>query len=134
MGQSGYANWFLGHALNSTTGYFTMTEEERRVMYKEKIMETLSFLDYTSLAQSDEDIKGRLEQKDTQMKKLTEEVTLLTKQMEIYRPLIESMTDTRQCPNCKKMSIRKDDPFCAFCGSGFPEPTDPEDYINPGLL
>lgn len=70
LGFSGYANWILGHALNSTTGYFQMEETERSKFYRDKVMPSLTFLDYTRIAIADKDIQGRLEQKDKEIAEL----------------------------------------------------------------
>ena len=65
---SDYSEFFIGH---SHSPYWTKKESERREIYANKIMEYLTFLDYSGLEASGKSIEARLEDKDRQIDSFT---------------------------------------------------------------
>ena len=65
-----YAEWFLGHSENS---YYTKKEHELREIYATKCMKYLTFLDYTILEATGNNVDAKLEQKDQQIQDLRKE-------------------------------------------------------------
>ncbi len=64
---SEYANWFLGH---NHSVYWTHTEKERREIYLQKCMPSLTILDYTAIDKVQKNIQDELHVKDKQIQEL----------------------------------------------------------------
>jgi len=72
-----YAEWFLGHSDNS---YYTKKEHELREIYATKCMKYLTFLDYTILEATGNNIDAKLEQKDQEMEAMKQQIKTLQEQ------------------------------------------------------
>jgi integrase len=59
-----YSEWFLGH---SKSPYWTMKEKERREIYATKVMRYLTFLDYSGLEKTGQNIEARLEEREKEI-------------------------------------------------------------------
>jgi integrase len=68
---SDYSEYLLGHRHSP---YWTIKEEERKEIYVKKCMPHLTFLDYTALENTANNIVVKLEEKDSQIAKLTEQI------------------------------------------------------------
>lgn len=91
-----YSEWFLGH---SKSPYYTLKEPERREIYATKCMRYLTFLDYTTLEATGNNIEAKLSEKekeiqelkkyqeirDDAMSSLSDQVTRLMQEMEILK-------------------------------------------------
>jgi integrase len=84
-----YSEWFIGHAKSP---YWAKKPEKKWQIYKNKCMKYLTFLDYTTLEAKGKSIESKLDQKDTEINNLRQElywndeelraqVALLTKQL-----------------------------------------------------
>ena len=94
----------LGHK-NST--YWRKKPEDKKLKYLE-CMKYLQYLDYEPIEQLSKDTQSQIKERGKEIDMLREEVTQLNRQIEIFKPLIEHMTDIKQCPKCKRMSINGD--------------------------
>jgi integrase len=81
-----YSEWFLGH---NKSRYYTKKEPERREIYATKCMKYLTFLDYTTLEATGNNIEAKLSEKDKQLE-------ALTKKQEQFEQLIQSLIDSGQ--------------------------------------
>ena len=53
-----YSEWFLGHATKST--YYQLKEEQRRAIYRDQLMKYFTYLDYSALEATGQNIKKQL--------------------------------------------------------------------------
>ncbi len=66
-----YSEWFLGH---NKSPYYTLKQEQRRDIYLRQCMKWLTFLDFSLLQNTNKNIELKLEEKDSQIAKLTKQV------------------------------------------------------------
>jgi integrase len=69
-----YLEFLIGHAKSS---YWTKKEVARREIYQTKVMRYVTFLDYTAIEITGKNIEARLQEKDSQISKLQEQMTAL---------------------------------------------------------
>jgi integrase len=63
-----YSEWFLGHATKST--YYQLKEEQRRSIYRHQLMKYFTYLDYSALEATGQNVKKQLLEKDIQIEQL----------------------------------------------------------------
>jgi integrase len=63
-----YSEWFLGHATKST--YYQLKEEERRAIYRDQLMKYFTYLDYSTLEATGQNVKKQLLEKEKQIQML----------------------------------------------------------------
>lgn len=107
---SDYSEWLLGHAKSP---YWTMKETERREIYASRLMRSLTFLDYTTLELSGQNVEARLEVKEKEIAHLREReasnadaISILRTQVNILMSSNKTMGDSGKQKLAENM-IRK---------------------------
>ena len=78
----------MGHAKSP---YYTMKEPMRREIYATKCMKYLTYLDYSALEKTGKSFEAKLEQKDEQIRRLTEDLSYYKRRMDNYDEMLRQL-------------------------------------------
>ena len=99
-----YSEWFLGH---SKSRYWTMKEKERREIYATKVMKYLTFLDYSGLEKTGQNIEARLEEREKEIAYLRQRDLKRDIEMEAVNERLDKVISLVQA-NPKLANIKKE--------------------------
>jgi hypothetical protein len=99
-----YSEWFLGH---TKSPYWTMKQEERREIYATKVMKYLTFLDYSGLEKTGQNIEARLEEREKEIAYLRQRDLKRDIEMEAVNERLDKVISLVQA-NPKLANVKKE--------------------------